>query len=131
MKTIHLENDIMLFCITADAFPDSVPHAWYQLYKLLDGTTCCAIYGVSFKNEMGVLMYKASVEATLAGEANGCKMFQIPKGDYPTETIMDFPKQLHLISRTFQTLLAHPDRATDAVCVEGYKNNDDLVCMMK
>jgi hypothetical protein len=131
MKTIYLNSDIIIFCVTADSFPDGVPHAWHQLHKRLDGRNR-ACYGISYMAEDGTIVYKAGAKERAVGEAEryGCERFVIPKGHYLSETILHFSMQLHQISRTFQTLLAHPGRAAGAVCIEWYQK-EDVVCMVK
>jgi hypothetical protein len=133
MTTVHLKNNIPLFCITADSFPDGVPHAWHHLHRLLEDTTGRTFYGISYKNEHGAIVYKAGVAEAAAGEGDryGCEPFVIPCGQYLSETVTDFSKQLHQIGNTFQTLLAHQACATDTVCVEWYCNDRDVVCLVK
>jgi hypothetical protein len=130
MTTVHLKNSIPIFCITADSFPDGVPHAWHQLHKLLEDTTGRTFYGVSYKNEHGTIVYKAGVAemASCEGDRYGCESFVIPGGDYLGEEVTDFPKQICQISRTFQVLLAEPACAGDA---EWYQTASNVLCLVQ
>lgn len=131
MKTIPLQ-DITIFCITADSFPDGVMHAWHRLHKTLPATTGRTFYGISHGSANGIV-YKAGVQEAFAGEGAmyGCETVVIPKGDYMAETILDFPRQMHRFGEVFQTMIHHPDCAADALCVEWYQNETDVVCLVK
>ena len=132
MEKYTLKEDVKVYCTAAKSFPDGIQEAFITLEKLLskEGRT---FYGVSYKSTDGLLIYKAAVSETFDGEAGkyGFESFTISKGEYLTETIIDWRKKIENIGLTFQTLLADPRVDRTSPCVEWYKSDKEVMCMVK
>ena len=130
IKTLH--DDIPVFYLRADSFPDGVLDAHKKLHTLVPFSPARKYFGLS-RPENGVIAYKAAAEELVPGEGeklNG-EMLVIPKGNYISETIPDFMKTLSLIGQTFKQLLAYPGIDPSGYCVEWYINEMDLICMVR
>jgi hypothetical protein len=132
MEKYTLKEDVKVYCTAAKSFPDGIQEAFLTLEKLLskEGRT---FYGVSYKSTGCCLIYKAAVSESFDGEAEkyGFESFTISKGEYLTETIIDWRKKIETIGLTFQTLLADPRSDKTSPCVEWYKSDKEVMCMVK
>ena len=133
MEKFTLDRDINLLCVRAKSFPQGVADAFKNLENLHPSVIQRDFYGISHSSENGEIIYKAAVEESFDGEAEtfGCEKFTIRKGEYATETIHDFTKNLEAFGSTFHKLLQHPQLDPNAACVEWYKNGDEVLCMVR
>jgi hypothetical protein len=131
MENYSLKDDLKVFCVAAKSFPDGVQQAFLTLEKMLPSIADRSFLGIS-SMKGGVIVYKAAVLESYEGEGekNGCETFIIKKGEYLTETIVDWRKQEARIGLVFQALLADPRLDTSFPCVEWYKG-DDVMCMIR
>ncbi|WP_448702469.1 transcriptional regulator [Mucilaginibacter sp. AW1-3] len=131
METNNLDHNIKVFCVTADSFPNGIEAAYNKLYAVA-GQEGRTIYGLS-KPEKGVIVYKAAVAENFDGEAeqSGLETLIIPKGEYAAETIHDWRNNMQKFSPVFMTLLDNPRLDRNSWCIEWYKNDDEVVCMVK
>ena len=133
MKKYFIDNNIKVFYVTATSFPHGVLKAHQTLHALLPVTERRNFFGISHSTKPGVIVYKAAVEETYAGEAEkfNCETFIIPKGPYISETLHDWLKEENSVAKTFQQLLSHPDLDRNGFCLEMYPNKNDMICLVK
>jgi hypothetical protein len=133
METLILKEDLSIFYVAAKSFPDGIQEAFDKLAKTLPTTEGRTFFGISHKNHEGTIIYKAGVLAFYKGEGKtfGLETYIIKKGEYLTETIHDWKKNMAAIGSTFQVLLADPRLDTTGACVEWYKPNDEVMCMVR
>lgn len=128
----NMQSDVKVICVTAKSFPEGIQEAFITLDKMLskEGRT---FYGVSYKNASNDIVYKAAVTEVYDGEAEqfGFKTFIIQKGEYLTETIMDWRTHIENIGKTFQRILEEPLYDETFPCVEWYKSDKEVLCMVK
>jgi hypothetical protein len=133
MEKYHLKKDIKVFCVTAEPFPHGIVDAFQKLENL-DPSICeRPFYGISFLDAEGQIVYKAAVAEEFKGEAKkfGCETFTITKGEYLAETIKDFMKALDTIPNAFKKLMKDPRMDCSFPCVEWYKSDREVICMIK
>ena len=132
METIILKNEIKVFYVTADSFPDGIMASWEKLHSLIPSPSERKFFGIS-RPENGAIKYMAAAEELSADEAEklGCKPFVITEGRYISITIKDYIKDLPNIGKTFEILLSNPDIDPDGYCIEWYIENKDVICMVK
>jgi hypothetical protein len=128
----HISNqEIRLFCTPIRSFPDSIPESFNNLEQLLsrEGRT---FYGISHGGKNGIV-YKVAVTENFEGEGKkyGFDSFVITKGTYLTETIMNWKTQTKTIEVIFNKLLSDPRLDHSFPCLEWYKSDRELVCMVK
>ncbi len=132
MDKYDLKEDVKVYCTAAKSFPEGIQEAFITLEKMLskEGRT---FYGISYKSTDGIIIYKAAVSESFEGEARkyGFERFIISKGEYLTETIIDWRKKIETIEITFKTLLADPRLDRTSPCVEWYKSDREVLCMVK
>ena len=132
MEVYQLEKDVKTFYVEATSFPDGVKQAWDSLHSMLPSTKARSFYGISHGGKDGIV-YKAAVEQYTKDEAEkyGCRAFVIPNGEYLSITIHDYMNHLPLIGQAFRRLLSYPQFDGITPCVEWYKSNEEVVCMVK
>jgi hypothetical protein len=132
MEIFHLDNNINVFYVQAESFPNGVLAAHQKLRKMLPNSKDRNFFGISYNSKDGIV-YKAAVEESFSGEAEkyGCKKFIIPQGDYLAETLRDWRKDERLVGNTFRQLLSDPRLDKNSFCLEIYLNETDMRCLVK
>jgi predicted transcriptional regulator YdeE len=132
MEKYWIDRDIRVFYVTATSFPEGVGGAFQKLLLFLPKPNERILYGISFPNERGQIIYKAAVEESFPGEGeqNGYETFLIKKGEYWSELLPDWQKDESIVRKTFQKLLKHPDLDKNGYCLEIYLNEKDVRCLV-
>jgi hypothetical protein len=132
MKTINFENDIKVFYVEAESFPEGIEAAHKKLHELVPFSDKRKFFGIS-RPENGRIVYRAGVEEVVAGEAErlNCKTMILEKGKYISVTIEDYMKHIEGIGMAFEELLSFPGIDQQGYCVEWYFNDKDVRCMVR
>jgi hypothetical protein len=132
MEKCKIEQDIKLFYVQADSFPLGVGGAFKKLNELIGHNKSRLLYGISFPDGLGNLVYRAAVEEIFPGEAEkaGCPIFVVRKGDYISAYLSDWKKDESIIGRTFHELLRDPHIDKQGYCLEIYPNEKDVQCLV-
>jgi len=134
MEKIIFENDIKVFGIEVKTFPSGIDEAFKQLIdKTGDAAGAREYYGISYMNDKGRMIYKAVAEEKYDGEAkeHTYEESAIEKGTYYFEVLKDWRNNTQCIKDIFGEMLKdeHVDKTKPAV--EWYKNNEEMLCMIK
>jgi hypothetical protein len=132
MENFYIDKDIKVFYVTATSFPSGVGAAFQKLLSFLPKPNDRILYGISFPNEKGEIIYKAAVEESYPGEGeqNGCEIFLVKKGEYWSELLIDWRRDESIVGKTFQKLLKHPGLDKNGYCLEIYPNEKDIRCLV-
>ena len=132
MEKYKIEQDIRLFYVQAASFPLGVGGAFKKLNELIGHNKSRLLYGISFPDGAGNLVYRAAVEETSPGEGEkaGCPIFVVRKGDYISAYLSDWKKDESIIGRIFQELLRDPHIDKQGYCLEIYPNEKDVRCLV-
>ena len=111
MEKYELVKDIMVMYVPAKSFPEGIPSAFDDLESRLPSKDDRILFGISWPDKNGKIMYKAAAEEKYSGEGkkNQLDIFTITKGTYISELIKDYKKDLSQIGDTFRQLLQHPE----------------------
>lgn len=133
MEIFELREDLKVIYNTAKSFPDGIQEAFDMLEAAIPDCDKRTWYGMSYRNEAGVIIYKAAVTELQHGEAEkvGYTPFTILKGTYICETITDWMQNTHLIGKAFMNLLEDPRIPHDGYCLEWYQNDNKVMCMIR
>ena len=133
MENYFLERNIKVFYVKAISFPGGILEAHERLRSLIGFGKDRKIYGISYPEAPGKIIYKAAVEESAAGEAEklGCPTFIRKKGKYTSIYIKDFYSDIPAIGKAFQALLHHPGIDPKGCCVEMYEGDKDVRCMVR
>ena len=133
METLYLNNDVHVFYITVKSFPTGITDAFKALENL-DPSICeRPFYGIFHEDENGNMIYRAAVEERYKGEAEtyGCNTFVISHGNYLAVTIKHFMKRIEVIPEAFDLLGKQPGIDVSFPAIEWYRNEEEVVCMVK
>lgn len=133
MEIQNLKDDITVFCIKAESFPDGIGAAHQKLHSILPDEKHRKFFGISYPDRSGKITYKAAVEESYPGEGEkfGCETFIIKKGEYLSETLINWRKDESVVAGTFQKMLQDPRLDSNGYCLEIYPNQSDMICMVK
>jgi predicted transcriptional regulator YdeE len=132
MEKFSLVDDVKVFCVTAESFPNGISSAFEKVHSLVSDSLSRNTYGISYPDNMGNIIYKAALQESFDGEGEklGCETFVIKKGEYLSITIKNFMNDIPRIAKAFNVLISHPGIDPKGVCVEKYINGKDLLCMV-
>lgn len=132
MEIINLENDIKVVCIKASSFPNGVMIAHKKIHALFPNIKQRKVFGIS-RLEGTEIIYKAAAEIEAADilDTAELEIFILRKGEYLSEFIKDFMKDVSQIGQAFQLLIKQPDIDPEGYCVEDYLNETDVRCMVR
>jgi len=132
MKTIIFENDIKVFYVEAESFPDGIEAAHKKLHELVPFSDKRKYFGIS-RPENGHIVYRAAAEEVIIGEAErlNCKILVLEKGNYISVTIEDYMQHIEGIGMAFEELLSLTGIDQQGYCVEWYFNDKDVRCMLR
>jgi hypothetical protein len=134
METLKLDNDIKVFYVTAETFPEGIPDATNKLHQLFPFSKERKIFGLSRPENNGKIVYRAAAEELEPGEAEkfNCETLIIKKGKYVSLVVNDFREDVLSIDRAFKQLLKEPNLDPQGYCVEWYANDKEAVtCMIR
>ena len=131
MENYNLAEDLTVFGVQVKSFPNGVGEAFGQLEKTFG--TDRAYYGLSWFNENEEIIYYAGAQGISKGEANTTdyEIFTIPKGNYRTETITNWMSKTDSIKDVFHRLMGDNRPSKTMPCIEWYKSDDEMLCMVK
>lgn len=132
MEEYVANKEVKLFCTPIRSFPDSIQESFHNLETLLsrEGRT---FYGISHGSEGGKIIYKVAVTENFEGEGKkyGFESFVITPGRYLTETVFNWKNKTNSIADIFKRLLSDPRLDHSFPCVEWYKSDRELICMVR
>lgn len=132
MEKYNLPNNVKVFGVQVKTFPGGIGEAFDKLIQMLPPGDERSYYGISECTKEGIIYIAAALE-TFDGEAEkyGCKTFIVEKGDYLTETVTDWRKKTTSIRYVFEEMFKNELSDRTKPCVEIYKNNNEMLCMVK
>ena len=133
METYVFKNDVTAFGFQVKAFPAGIGEAFDALIAMVPEGLNRSYYGLSYMTEGGNVVYIAAVEEKTRGEAekNNCERYTIEKGTYATVTVTDWRQKTDTIKDVFHEMMQEKNIDHSKPCVEWYKNDDEMLCMLK
>jgi predicted transcriptional regulator YdeE len=133
MEAYHMEFPILVIIEKADDFGKGIGEAFVRLAEKLDNNgqkrDC---YGIVLKEDEGMNYYAAFTEL-YEGEAIEKEMstYTISLGDYRSIRVDEWNKNILHIGPTFDQILKSGKVDTSSPCIEFYKTEQELICMVK
>jgi predicted transcriptional regulator YdeE len=133
METYVVEKNIDVFGFQVKTFPDGIGDAFDKLIAMVPEGLNRSYYGISYMGSDDKPVYIAAVEEKNRGEAetNKCEKYRVEKGKYLTVTIVDWRKKTDSIKDVFHAMMKEKSIDQSKPCVEWYKNDDEMLCMLK
>lgn len=133
MEKYNLQTDLEVFGIQVKAFPKGIGEAFQALMKMLPGGFDRAYYGISYLAKDGAMVYIAAAIEKQEGEAEkyNCDRYIIEKGEYLAVTINSWRSKTDSIKDVFNSILKGSRADKTRPAVEWYKNDTEMMCMVK
>ena len=89
-------------------------------------------YGISWFAEDGSITYYALAQETFAGKAKQYRyeILTLPKGEYLTETVVNWMSQTDCIKDVFHRLMGDKRADKNHPCIEWYQSDEEMLCMV-
>jgi hypothetical protein len=132
MEKHILKNDVKVFGFQVKSFPKGVGEAFDSLTKKIPGGFNRSYYGIC-EMRKNTMVYLATAEENNENEAKiyKCDRYTIEKGEYLTATLKAWRTKTDSIKDIFERLGQQPETDHTKPIVEWYKNEDEMMCMMK
>lgn len=131
MQVYIQTEDIAVIGIQVMTFPNGIKEAFGDLMKILGSNR--DYYGVSWMDEENRVTYYAMAKEIVPGEgeSQGYERLTIGKGDYKAKTLHDWPSKTDCIKNVFQLLTNNNKPDKQHPCIEWYKSDEEMLCMIK
>ena len=133
MEIYNVNKDIDAFGFQVKTFPEGIGEAFDSLIQMVPEGLNRSYYGISYMTPENEVVYIAAVEEKNKGEAekNKCQRYIIEKGKYLTVTVLDWRQKTDTIKDVFHEMMKEENLDKTKPCVEWYKNDDEMLCMLK
>jgi predicted transcriptional regulator YdeE len=130
MKTIVIQSPIHVIGCRVESFPLGISKAFDRLAALVSGASNRSFYGLSKMNDAGV-EYIAAAEAEVHPRLSNLESHIIPEGKYFVKELTDWKENRNAIPHFFAELLSSDEVDRQAYCVEWYRTDREMLCMVK
>ncbi len=132
MQKIKIGQDIPVYYIQAETFPDGALAAFQKLHSIIDFPQQRRSFGIS-RPENGTIVYRAAAAAKEQEDLKSTELATliIPKGDYISIEIKIIGDDFSPIKNAFDQLLLHPQIDPNGYCIEEYTSMDEVICMVR
>ncbi|MGZ3754503.1 MAG: hypothetical protein ACXVAY_08585 [Mucilaginibacter sp.] len=132
VKEYELKENINVFYVQAESFPEGISASFNKLNELLGKKYDHHIYGITLCDG-DKLVYYACAKENFVGEAEslGLPTFTIPNGRYLQTTLNKWPENLGKIPGIFDELMAQPQVKKQSLCVEDYITEDTMLALVQ
>lgn len=132
MEPYHITHDIRLCCFPASSFPDGVMDAFKTLHSKVPNQNGRRLFGISWPDGKGSLVYKAAIEEIFPGETEelGAETYTLKKGEYLSLLVQNFMDDIPSIGKAFQVLVDAPGVHPNTIGVEEYLSGTEVRCMV-
>ena len=133
IETFKIEPPIIVITEKAEDFGKGIGEAFVRLAEKLEHKgekrDC---YGIVLKEEVGMNYFAAFTELYPGETAEkSLPSFTIASGDYQSIRLDEWNKNILHIGPTFYQILKSGKVDTSAPCIEFYKTEQELICMVK
>ena len=132
METFIIKKNIEVFGFQVKTFPEGIGEAFDSLIAMVPEGLNRSYYGISYMTSDNKVVYIAAVEEKTKGEAerNKCERFIIEHGKYLAVSVKDWRKKTDTIKDVFHEMMNEKNIDHSKPCVEWYKNDDEMLCML-
>ncbi len=133
MEKYFVTHDIEVFGMQVKTFPDGIGDVFTNLMNMITNGRERDYYGISYMTDDGKVFYFAAAKETENGEAEKyhCEKYTIPKGEYLISAVIDWRQKLSCIYDVFHEMMQEKNIDRTSPCIEWYKSDDEMWCMIK
>jgi hypothetical protein len=132
MEFIDIPHDIKVFGHQVHTFPNGVGDAFDAIVERVEGGFSRPFYGLSRMEGNRVIYLAAAIEKhPKEGKQLGYEEYVIQKGKYAAIKVTDWHSKLSSLPGIFSELMKMEGLDPQNWAVEWYKDDDELVCMLR
>jgi hypothetical protein len=133
METTTLQNDLLVYCVTASSFPEGVKQAHETLHSLAPFDEKRKYFGLSRPAADGRILYQAAAAELHQAEfsKHHLETEVISKGEYLYIDVHDYMKDIPAIGNAFQQLIHDSRIDPNGFCIEWYMGMNVCRCMVR
>ena len=133
MEKFNLPRHLKVFGVQVRTFPAGVGDAFKSLMGMFPKGDSRSYYGISEFAKDGSIVYYATAEETYEGEAEkyNCNVYVVKKGEYLSVTVSDWMVKTDSIKDVFENLMKDVRVDKTNPCMEWYKTENEMLCMMR
>lgn len=121
-----------VFGVQVKTFPNGIKEAFDEIINKLPRQDRRLYYGISECTNEGIIYIAAAGQAFDGeGKQYGYETYTVEKGEYLAETVYGWLNKTHCIKDVFEAMFTDARADRSKPCVEIYKNDDEMVCMVK
>ncbi|MBY0537114.1 MAG: hypothetical protein K2P88_14785 [Chitinophagaceae bacterium] len=131
MEHYSLPTDLNLIGFEVKTFPNGIGDSFDILYNTFGQER--SYYGISWFDENETIKYYAMTTELPADNqlAENYQKLEIQKGNYRTITVFNWLSKTNSIKDVFHELLKDARPNQNSPCIEWYKSDTEMVCMVK
>jgi predicted transcriptional regulator YdeE len=131
MEIYKQDDDIVAMGVHVKTFPGGIKETFDKLITMFGNNR--SYYGISWCDENDSITYYAMAQENFKGEAiqHNYETFTIEKGEYVTETLFNWLSQTDCIRDILNRLTEKRRPDKNRSCIELYKSNEEMACMVK
>ncbi|HEY5825187.1 MAG TPA: hypothetical protein VIT44_12505 [Cyclobacteriaceae bacterium] len=132
IQNYKLIDTINVLGVPVTTFPHGIGDVFESLMRLLPDGSQRSYYGIS-NMEDDHISYIAAAEEKNENEAKiyRCNRYVIESGKYLTIHVNEWRKKTDSIKDVFHELMQDPRTDKSKPCIEWYKNDEVMLCMMQ
>jgi hypothetical protein len=130
METFTLPHAIPVAGFQVESFPLGISDAFEELASLLPKRKDQSYYGITKMDANGTKYFVAAANVSIE-EHTKLRQLLIADGVYRVRVVRDWQRNLSAIPHIFHELLQQKDVEHGAPCVEWYKDDKEMLCMVK
>jgi predicted transcriptional regulator YdeE len=132
MEKIKIDNDLTVMGITVTDFPNGIGKTFDKLVKEIPGGFDRPYYGISRMTPNGFHYLAAALEK-YDGEAlkHNYERDKVEKGEYLVMPLENWRSKTDMIKDIFTKMMDDPNADTSKPCVEWYKDEKVMLCMVR
>jgi hypothetical protein len=132
MEIFTLNKELYLYGKQVPTFPNGIKEAFDELIALVPDGMQRSHFGLSYMEHEKVI-YHAASEEKYPGEGKklNCREYIVEKGTYLSVTIIDWMQKINAIKEVFHELMQDERVDLTKWCVEWYKSDEEMMCMVR
>jgi hypothetical protein len=133
MEIYNLPEDVKVFGFTVESFPAGIGEAFELLIKAIPGGSDRSYYGISYLDENGQMIYKATALEKFESEAGKYiyDRYLIEKGEYLSVPVYSWREKTNCIKDVFYEIIQDNRVDKTKPAIEWYKNDHEMMCMVR
>lgn len=132
METIVIHEEISLYYIEVQNFPNDIGATFSKFFSIFETFEKRRMYGISW-TENGKFCYVVAAEEKVKNELSKHQLSKIliKNGEYRCIRIKNYIDDITQIAAAFDKLKSTPNLDYNGNCIEWYVEEDEVICMVK